>query len=171
VSKNYAKAHVYVRDIIQPIPESFGAHGMHVYPRQVGKKAPRTSPSYFLRHYSFLHVVHLTASPLKKFTSCPMLKALLHLLFRCCILRRLNSKCAFHGMIHSLLYFPLFLLDLKKKRNVFYTSCYSKGCSLSSLEPHKLFILRPSWFCRTGNENVPSLKVPVIIPTAQHQYR
>lgn len=36
--ENYTKAHVYIHDIIQPIPETFRAQGM-----QVGKRAPQTS--------------------------------------------------------------------------------------------------------------------------------
>lgn len=62
--ENDTKAHVYIHDIIQPIPETFRAQGM-----LVGKRAPQTS------HCSF--TVYVLLPPLlKNLTYCPMLKAL-----------------------------------------------------------------------------------------------
>lgn len=88
--KNYTKAHVYVRDLIHFFQKASEHRGQVC--TQDGEKAPRTSPSHVPRPVPSFTLYFLLPPLSKIFTFCPMRKALLHLLFRCCVLKTVVSR-------------------------------------------------------------------------------
>lgn len=62
------------------------------YVHKMGKKPPERVPSFVPRPIPSFTLYFLLPPLSKIFTFCPMLKALLHLLFRCCVLKRVVSR-------------------------------------------------------------------------------